>query len=454
MAFFDFFKRNKESRSLPTEQITVTTSTSDADALGLIFGRGNADLLNQHLSVVYRCVDLISSSIASLPLYIYKNSPSGEKKMFKSHPLFNLLLNKPNPFMTAHDFIQKGMQDLLLEGNWYAIIHRDNDFKISSLEYISAKKVTIDKRYDKEGALSKVFYNIIGRKRLYEDFEILHIKSNNLDEDGVAGISIIQFATESIRLASWAEQAVKNSYSSGGRLSGIISVEHTLTSKARQEMKEAWNTAFGRSNSGGVAVLSGAQKYLTVSQNNSDMELLDSRRFNIEEICRFFGISPILAYDLSHQTYASADAAHLALLTDCLSNYLFKIEAELETKCLTPKELEKCEVKFDTKEFLRADSKTQLELHRGYYNMGVLSPNDIREELDLDNLGEKGDVYLVQGQYVELSNAKNLGSALDKNLDNTIKPKEDENTETEKTDEENDSASVDELKNNDGTTDE
>lgn len=432
MALFNFRKKN-EVRS--AGEVTITTNEQSDAAIGLVFGKNfTSDAYSRNLSAVYRATNLIADSLASLPCYLYKKSKvDGMKVKYTEHPVFDLLLNRPNKFLTSHDYIKAMATDLMLKGNAYSIIHRGPDNKPTYIEYVPASKVTITKKYKANGELDNVLYNVVGRSRMMEMWEVIHIKQN-LSEDGVEGISILTYAARSLKICQSAENSVKNSYENGGVLRGILSVKQgMLTSKAKQDMREAWRTSVGGTNSGGVAVLSGIEQYTPIGQNNEEMELLGSRVFNVSEVARFWGVNPILLYDLSHSTYSSADAAHLHLLTDTLNDYIYKFEAEFENKLLSKAELADCEIKFDTTQFLRADQKTQIGIFREMFNMGTMSPNEIREALDMPKI-EDGDLYVIQAQYCTLKNAHNIGAEATGpiKVDNKLKIGEQKETEEEK----------------------
>ena len=392
-------KRNAETT------VTITTEEQDSKAIGLIFGQSIVNNYSMNLSAVFRAVKLISDSLASLPIVVYKKEKNGTKAEAVAHPLFNLLGRKPNPLQTHFEFIKAMTKDMLLHGNAYAIIHRDSLNRVTSLEYVSAKDVSLLKRVGADNEIQSVGYNISGRRRVYEDYEMIHIL-NEIDDDGVTGISTLTYAARTLGLATYGEKAAENYFKTGGKLAGLIKVNTNLTDKQKSDIRNAWGEAFSGDNANGIAVLSGAQDYTPIQQNAADAQLLESRKFSIDEIARFFGISPILLYDMEKNTYNSAEAAHLSLLTDTLQPIITKFEAEFETKLFLTTEINKYSINFDVEEFLRTDNKSKAEYYRTLFAMGVLSINEIRAYLDLNEI-EDGDLHYVQAQLVTLENSKN-----------------------------------------------
>ena len=389
------------------EQPAVTISSlaeQDPAILGLIFGKyAMAGEKEMTLSAVFRAVSIISNSIASLPIFVYKTDADDNKVEWRDNTLYPLLLRKPNNLQTRYDFMKSMVKDMLLKGNAYAIIHRNDNNKVIKIEYVPAAKVTIQK-ITKDGAIEAVRYNISGRRRLYEDYEMIHI-INEPDEDGVEGLSTIKYAVKSLNLANYAEAAAEGYFSNGGKLSGILKVDRPLNDKQKMDLKAEWKKSI---DANGICFLQGVENYTSIQQNSSDAQLLESRQFTVSEIARFFNVNPIMLYDLSHNNYNSSEAARLQLLTDTLQPIMFKIEAELETKLFLPSEIEEGSIKFDTEEFLRSDNKTKAEYYKTLWQIGGLSINEIRAYLDLNAI-EDGDLHYVPANLVTLENSKNIG---------------------------------------------
>lgn len=134
------------------------------------------------------------------------------------------------------------------------------------------------------------------------------------------------------------------------------------------------------------------------------------------DICRFFGVSPVKAFDLSKSSYSTVEATELAFLTDTLAPLLEKIELEFERKLYKPSEKDNIDVRFDTATLLRADKAALSSYYQTLFNIGVISPNEIRKELDLPSV-EYGDNTFVQVNIQTLDRAVN-------NPDNTDTIKE------------------------------
>ena len=135
-------------------------------------------------------------------------------------------------------------------------------------------------------------------------------------------------------------------------------------------------------------------EFKPITVNPSDAQLLETREFNVIDICRFFGVSPVKAFDLSKSSYSTVEATNLSFLTDTLSPLIEKIELEFERKIYKPSEKEMIDVRFDTSRLLRADKQSLATYYSTLFNIGVVSPNEIRREIDLPYI-EGGDNHFV-----------------------------------------------------------
>ena len=355
------------------------------------------------LSTVYRCVDLISDSIAVLPLKTYEIDKDGFKKEAKGHPAWDVLDLEPNEDMTRFVFFKTLMTSVLLTGNGYAYIERDG-LKVSQLVYIPSGAVQIVWITDKSGILRKR-YKVTGFAELVEPRDMIHVL--NFSYDGINGISTLEHARQTLAIATSAEESAKGFYDSGGQLSGVLTVEGARLSKEQKEQiyktwRERTDPVMGNPN--GIAVLEGNMKYQPISISPSDSQLLESRQFNVVDICRFFSVSPVKAFDLSKSSYSTVEATQLQYLTDTALAVITKIELEINRKVFLPSERGRIVAEFDTSAILRTDKSAQAAYWKDMFNVGAATPNEIRRESNLGRM-ENGDKAFVQVNVQTLDNA-------------------------------------------------
>ena len=377
------------------------------------------------LSTVYRCVEVISNGVASLPVKLYRVDSKGYKHEITDQ-LSYTLGKRPNKKMNAFTFYKLLVKDILMNGNAYALIMRDNHGNVVGLQYVPAGLVSPIDRID------HIDYMVTGIKGAVRQEDILHFM--NYTDNGVVGISVLTYARRTLGIADYGEQSAENFYKSGGCTTGFLKFEGPSSGNQRDQILSAWNQATGgvRNQPNGIAVLPANVNYTQLSVDPADAQLLESREFSVVEICRFFGVSPTKCFDLTHASYNNSEMAELAFLNDTLRPILTKIETELEIKLFKPED--SMDIKFDVNELLRTDKKSQGEYFTKMFNLGVLSPNDIRKELDMDEI-EGGDIHVAQ---VNLTSIKNL-EFVNATADNRLKEPELQNTENnqEEDDQEN-----------------
>lgn len=382
---FNFFKKKNKNRE------EERSSSIWGDYLLYNGTSSYSENKSMLLSAVYRCVEVISDSIAQLPLEPYRMDKNGYKVKFTSHQTYKILNREPNPNMTKYTFLKIMVRSMLLTGNAYAYIERDEKGNCIGLHYIPSEFVTINKPLNFKDRIS---YSIVGMKEIIEDCNMIHIL--NYTVDGYEGISTLKNARNTLALAADAEANAEGFFKGGANVGGILKSSSPMTSKQKENLKSSWNSAFNGKNGtpNGIAVLDADLDFQTVSINPADSQLLETREFNVVDICRFFGVSPVKAFDLSKSSYNTIEQMQLAFLTDTLQPLLEKFEEEFKRKLFKPSE-DYIDVRFSTAPLLRADKQSLANYYNTLFNIGVVTPNEIRKELDLPQI-ENGNHAFVQ----------------------------------------------------------
>lgn len=368
----------------------------------LFYGGGSSYVSDKAmlLSAVYRAVEIVSDGVAQLPFEPYINDANGYKTKLTNQPIYNILNKQPNVRMSRHTFLKIMVTSMLLRGNAYAYIKRDTQGNIEQIIYIPSEYVTIVPPTFLD---EPVKYSIAGLQGEVEAKDLIHIL--NYSVDGVQGMSTISFARHTLGLAHDSEQHARSFFAGGANVGGILTVQSSLTSKQKQELKQSWQQAFSPETGtpNGVAVLEGNQSFQPISINPKDSQLIETRQFNVVEIARWFGVSPTKLFDLSKSSYSTLEQSNLSFLTDTLQPILSKFEQEFNRKIFTATNIE---AKFDTSKLLRADKAGLASYYNTLFNIGVMSPNEIRKELDLTVI-EYGDNHFIQSNLLSVKEAAN-----------------------------------------------
>ena len=386
-----FKKKQQEERSSSFDYLLYNGANSYSTSKAML------------LSTVYRCVEVISDSVAQLPLEPYKMDSNGYKIKFTSHPTYKLLNKEPNSKMSRFTFMKTLIVSTLLKGNGYAYIERDELGNAKALHFIPSEFVTI---LTPTTIKDNIAYSVVGINKTVESCNMIHIL--NFSYDGITGVSTLAHAKNTLGLSVDSESHAAGFFKGGANLAGILKINSTLNTKQKEELKRSWQSAFSPSvgTPNGVAVLEGNMDFQPITVNPSDAQLLETREFNVIDICRFFGVSPVKAFDLSKSSYSTVEATELAFLTDTLAPLLEKIELEFERKLYKPSEKDSIDVRFDTSSLLRADKAALASYYNTLFNIGVISPNEIRRQLDLPAI-ENGDETFVQVNIQPLNKAIN-----------------------------------------------
>lgn len=346
------------------------------------------------LSTVYRCVDLISDSVAVLPFETYKLDKDGFKTPYRDHPAYDLLNAEPNSDMTRFVFFKTLMTSVLLTGNGYAYIERDSNLKLTQLIYIPTQFVSIVWVNDANGIRRKR-YMVVGFKDLVEPSDMIHVL--NFSYDGIIGVSTLTHARQTLGIASDSEAHAAGFFKNGASTAGVLSFDGRLNEKQKEQIYETWekrtNPITGRPN--GIAVLEGNMNYQPITVNPKDAQFLESRLFNVQETCRFFSVSPVKAFDLSKSSYSTVEATQLEYLTDTVLAVITKIELEVNRKVFLKTERGYVKAEFNTSAILRADKAAQATYWKDMFNVGAATPNEIRRENNLPRK-DNGDNAFVQ----------------------------------------------------------
>lgn len=401
-----------EIRRATKQETSRVTAWSYTGARPMLASRSKPMLL----STVYRCVDLITDSVAVLPLKTYLLDEGGFKKEYKTHPAYMILDLEPNADMTRFVFFKTLMASVLLTGNGYAYIERDRNLNLLQLIYIPTSQVTIVYITDKNGIMRKR-YQVVGFKELVEPKDMIHVL--NFSYDGIIGVSTLTHARQTLGIATKSEEHASGFFESGGAVSGILTVEGKRLDKTQKDqIYETWDERMSQ-HPNGIAVLEGNMKYQPITVSPKDSQLLESRQFNVVDICRFFSVSPVKAFDLSKSSYSTVEATQLQYLTDTALAVITKIEQEINRKVFLRSERGRIIAEFDTSAILRTDKAAQAAYWKDMFYVGAASPNEIRRENNLSRV-DNGDKVFVPVNTQTLDNALMQKMPIEEEIDSSL----------------------------------
>ena len=405
MNYRKFFGLEKEKRN---NELQYVSNFSDALTFGSIF----CNTTPMNLSAVYRATELISDSIAVLPIKVQKLGEDGKNEL-DNHPIKLLFSERnSNNLLSKFNFMKLLVQSVILRGNGFALIERAEDGTVTGLKYLESTEVIIN--YNKQ--TFDLYYTVpkLTKTKHIEPINMIHLVKNSYN--GIEGVSVLSYANRIIKTANATEESAKSFFDNGMNLSGVLTVQGQLQQKQKDDIRASWAQAY--SNGGqGLAVLQGNMSYQPIQINAKDAQMLESRQFNVQDIARFFGISPVLLGDLSHASYNTIEAVQQEFLVHTLQPYVTMIENEFNRKLLKPSE-RKLNIILETNEILRTDKAAQAQYYSTMLTNGLLTQNEIRKELGYNPI-EGGDKLVIPYTDLEQNTVDN----------NTDKPKEENETD-------------------------
>lgn len=395
MSFHPFSKR---SRDKPSPKNSVS------EAATFFFGTGSSGKTAtprtaMQVSAVYACVRVISETIASLPLHLYRYTDAGSEKVY-NNPLYRIVHDEPNSEMTSFVWREAMLAHLNLWGNHYSQIIRNGRGEVVALYPLLPDKMTVDR--DARGALTYT-YKTNGVDRMLDPSAVLHIPA--LGFDGVMGYSPIALERNAISLGIAAEEYGSKFFANGANPSGVLT--HPSAVKDIDALRQSWNAVYGGSqNSGKVAVLEEGMKFEKVSIPNNDAQFIETRKFQISEIARIYRVPPHMIGDLEHATFSNIEHQSISFAQHTIRPWAVRIEQAMNRALLTPEQKQTMFFGINIDGLQRGAYKERMDGYAQGFQNGFLSVNDIRELENMNKSSEpNADKYMINGNMVPLDMA-------------------------------------------------
>lgn len=350
-------------------------------------------------TAVFRCVSLKSGVIASLPLKVYRRTRTGREEAV-DHRLYRLLHGEPNDLMSAFIWKEFIVANLMLAGNHYSVIEYDNAMRVIGLLPVQPQQIEV-RRVNGRNRYTIRFAD--GEEHLDQE-DIIHVPGVGFD--GVKGLSPIQWAgRQPIGTAFALEEFVGRMHANSMRPSGFLEVGADISPDGMRRLRAELDAMYaGVSKSGKTLIGDKGSTWTPMQITMADAQTLESRRFQVADIARLFGVPPhmIGETDKTSSWGTGVEQQTIGFQVFNLEPELSRIEGELNRKLLT--EPYYCE--FSREALSAMDAKTQSELFASAFNNAGMTPNEIRRKRNLPDIGPAGDKLYVQGAVVPLDEAK------------------------------------------------
>ena len=373
------------------------------------------------VATIYRCVKLLSESVAALPVQVMRRK--GGIFVDDLDSRLSFLMNvQPNEFMSAFDMWAQAVRLALMKGNAY-IVPVYSAMTMDYAELVLCGEGTV--AFDTVNGVYHINDIVNGISGTYKEEEIIHIKGMTLSDQRL-GVSVLEFARLTTDIARVGDNETHDRFENGGAVRGIVGNDTSVRGfgeyqdQELQKTAETLDTRFSRGER--IVSLPGQVEFKQLSMSSTDMQFLESRKFTVREICRFFGVPPSFVFDDSSNNYKSAEMANVDFLSNTLNPLLRNIENELQRKLFTQSQYGRRKIQFDRRGLYACDLNSRVKYQAATIAAGLYTVNEWRIE-ENKPIVEGGDKVLVSAN---LKGIDDLGAG-----PASAEPKTQENNEEE-----------------------
>ena len=345
------------------------------------------------LSAAWACTRLISETVGTLPLHVYRKS-SGVRERADDHPLASIIRVRPNAESTANLFWQSMVAAMLLQGNGIAIRLMVGD-RLVGLQFIPWQSLRIETTQDGRRKFGRVDSN--GRVMPIADKDIFRVPGFSLD--GVWGVSAISYGASVFGSALAASSAANNTFANGLSPAVYFKTDKTVRPEQREEFRKNLETVSGAMNAGKSPLLEGGMDAKTIGINPKDAQLLESRSFSVEEVCRWFGVDPsLIGHGQAVSNFGTGlEQKMISFLTFTLRPWLTRIEQSINAFLLAPEDQDRYYVEFSLEGLLRGDSAARADFLAKLTNAAIMTVDEARAKENLPPMGGNAAKLMTNG---------------------------------------------------------
>jgi len=346
------------------------------------------------IATVWRCVSLVSQTVATLPWNIYRRTDDEQGERVRKSPVEWLLHHEASADHSAFEFRRTLIMHTLLFGNGYAEIERDNSNRPTSLWLLDPRRVTPGR--DAAGAIVYRVRQGDGSSILMPASAIMHIRG--MSYDGITGYSILEVAASSLSTSVALDESLWRFFLNGFRPLGFLKTKGKLSLEGFKSLETRLDEYSGLSKRWKAIPLDQDMDFQPLAVAPEDAQLIDMRKFSSIEVCRWFGVPPHMAYDLERATFSNIESQGRDFLTYGLMPHIIQLEQEVNRKLLS-NGFGGLYSKINVNAIVRADMNQRASYYSTMRQLGVMTVNDILRLEEMPTIGKEGDVRVMQAQY-------------------------------------------------------
>lgn len=341
------------------------------------------------LSTCFACVRVIAEDVAKLPWHVFGKSGNKRTRLDGSQ-IQRILNTRPNPEMGAFTFRETLMGWALTYGNGYAEIERDMAGRPVALWPLSPDRVEAARS---NGRIVYEVSNGIGEKTILEQSDVFHV--HGIGFDGLTGYSMVSQAAEALGLSIAAEEHGASFYGNNTTPGLSLKTSNALSDEAYERLKKDIKEKTGSRKAYKPMILEEGLDFANPQMSQVDAQYVETRRLQIEEVCRWWRVPPHKVSELSRAHFANVENLNIDYATDTLMPWIKRLEEEADFKLISSRS-QAAYTKIAIQGLMRGDSAARSAFYREMFNIGSLSINDVRAMEDLDPIGPEGDEYFMQ----------------------------------------------------------
>jgi HK97 family phage portal protein len=339
---------------------------------------------------VWAAVNLISGTIGSLPLILYRELENGGKERATDLSLFDLLRWQPNGFQTAVELMEMGQGHLCLRGNAFFRLETNRADELIAIVPLHPDKMKL-KLLD-GGVIEYHYQQGIGTPRVFSSEEIMHVKG--LSSDGLIGYSPITVGAGTIALSQAAESYGSRFFNNSATPSGILSHPGKLKPEARSNIKKSWQAAHGSGKQHSVALLEEGLAWTAMSVSPEEAQFIATRTYQAEEIARLYNVPPHLLMLLDRSTFSNVVEANKAFAVNCIRPWAIRWEQAIRKSILERFGDRSLSTEFEMDALLRPDTMARAQANQILLQNGALTIDEWRGRENMNPLDSRaGEVH-------------------------------------------------------------
>jgi len=336
------------------------------------------------LSAFWACTRVLTETLAAMPIKCYRRMPDGSRQEDRSYRLWRTLNYQPNRYQTRTEFFENMMLNLVTSGNSYA--------EITSGGYVPLMSVQMQVQLLRDGSIQYEYTDFNSTKRIIPESNIWHVK---LFGNSIVGMSPLGYARQSIGVSLATENRVGKIAKNGGKVSGLLSIDHVLNEKQRAAVRKNME-GIAEGDTDTLKILEADMKFQQTALSPQDLQMLESRRFNVEDIARFMGVPSVLINDTAGSTTWGSGIEQIinGFYKINMKPYLERFESSLKRHLIPRSDWDTIDIEFDFDSLLRASKQDRMTAKSVAINSGQLTPNEARNDEGLEDKEGGDDIYL------------------------------------------------------------